>query len=358
MTMKQVKYFLGANSPEGFYSLYDQLIDPTQAKAIYILKGGPGCGKSTLMRMVGQQMENNGFAAEYILCSGDLDSLDAILIPGCATAIVDGTAPHVIEPLYPGVVESYLNLGECYDREKLSGVKERIISCTSECKASYQRAYRCLGAAAEIREDMREILKNEMLEKKLIKRAKGIAGREFKRKESPPGSITQRFLSGITHRGILCNFDTVDILCSRVYELADSYGLAHLFLEPLLTNAVAAGYDVIACPSPLSPMYLEHLIIPELSLAFVTSCDTMHYEKRPYRRIRLDAMADKELIHLLKPRIRFSKRVSGALIEEAVESLNEAKLLHDQLEGLYHPFVDFNQVTQMANKLAETILNH
>ncbi|MPM07911.1 hypothetical protein SDC9_54222 [bioreactor metagenome] len=358
MTTKQVQYFLGANSPEGFYSLYDQLIDPAEAKAIYILKGGPGCGKSTLMRIVGQKMEDNGFSAEYILCSGDLDSLDAILIPGCATAIVDGTAPHVFEPLYPGVVESYLNLGECYDREKLSVVKNSIISCTAECKVCYQRAYRCLGAAAGIREDMREILKNETLEKKLMKRAKGIASREFKRKGTQPGSITQRFLSGVTHRGILCNFDTVDILCAHVYELADSYGLAHLLLEPLLTSAVAAGYDVIACPSPLSPMYLEHLIIPELSLAFVTSCDAMHYEKRPYRRIRLDAMADKELIHLLKPRIRFSKRVSAALIEEAVESLNEAKILHDKLEELYHPFVDFNKVTEMANNLAETILNN
>lgn len=38
----QVRFFLGANSPGGFYSLYDQLIDPAQAEEIYILKGGPG----------------------------------------------------------------------------------------------------------------------------------------------------------------------------------------------------------------------------------------------------------------------------------------------------------------------------
>ena len=42
--VNSIQYFLGANSPTGFYSLYDQLLPPEQASAIYILKGGPGCG--------------------------------------------------------------------------------------------------------------------------------------------------------------------------------------------------------------------------------------------------------------------------------------------------------------------------
>ena len=95
----QVQFFLGANSPTGFYSLYDQLIAPEQARSIYILKGGPGCGKSTLMRHVAQAMEERGLAVEYILCSGDPDSLDAIVIPALRTALVDGTAPHGTAPL-------------------------------------------------------------------------------------------------------------------------------------------------------------------------------------------------------------------------------------------------------------------
>ena len=114
-----VHFFLGANSPGGFYSLYDQLIDREQAEELYILKGGPGCGKSSLMRKVGSAMEERGLAVEYIDCSGDPDSLDAVVIPALKTAVVDGTAPHVVEPKYPGLVESYVNLGNCYDREGL-----------------------------------------------------------------------------------------------------------------------------------------------------------------------------------------------------------------------------------------------
>ena len=66
--------------------LYDHLLPPEQARAIYILKGGPGCGKSTLMRRVGAWAEEAGLKTEYILCSGDPDSLDGLILPGKAVA--------------------------------------------------------------------------------------------------------------------------------------------------------------------------------------------------------------------------------------------------------------------------------
>ena len=94
-TEPQVRYFLGANTPQGFYSLYDELLDPAGANDIFILKGGPGCGKSTLMRRVSAALEHEGQSAEYIICSGDPDSLDAVIFPKLKAAIVDGTAPHV-----------------------------------------------------------------------------------------------------------------------------------------------------------------------------------------------------------------------------------------------------------------------
>ena len=47
--MKPVYFFLGANSEEGFFSLYDQLLGG-RLDDLMILKGGPGCGKSTFAR--------------------------------------------------------------------------------------------------------------------------------------------------------------------------------------------------------------------------------------------------------------------------------------------------------------------
>ena len=127
-------------------------------------------------------------------------------------------------------------------------------------------------------------------------------------------------------------------------------------LSHLLAGAVAAGHDVIACPSPMEPDRLEHLIVPDLSLAFVTSSPALPYEKRPYRRIRMDAMADLEAVHRSKARLKFSRKVSAALVDEAVESLAQAKAMHDELEALYNPYVDFEQVHTMADGIARELL--
>lgn len=352
----KIRYFLGANSPQGFYSLYDQLLPTEQAKAIYILKGGPGCGKSSLMRRIAQQAEEAGEQVEYIHCSGDPDSLDAVLLTSRQTAIVDGTAPHVVEPAHPGVVESYVNLGDCYKREELVPLRQEIVGCMAGYKDCYKRAYRCLSAAAEIAEDMRSILTTESLEEKAFKRAKGILGREIGKKRGDGGQITQRFLSAVTHQGVLRYHCTAEILCKRIYVLEDSYGLAHVLLTRLLTGATTAGYDVVACPSPMAPDRLEHLIIPGLSLAFLSAQPGSVWEKRPYRRIRMDSMVDAELARRNKARLRFSRKVSAALIDEAVDSLAQAKAMHDDLEALYNPHVDFERVYRTADELAAEIL--
>ena len=344
----QVQFFLGANAPTGFYSLYDQLLDPDQARAIYIIKGGPGCGKSTLMRQVARAMEEHGLTVEYILCSGDPDSLDGVVIPALGTALVDGTAPHVVEPRYPGLVEEYVDLGACYHREGLLPLRGQLMSCMSGYKGCYNRAYRCLLAAQQIEEDMRALLITPALEAKMVKRARGILSREVKKGGGEPGKGVQRFLGAVTHRGIITCFETADALCQRVYELSDSYGLAHVMLTHLAAGAMAAGYDVIPCPSPMSPDRMEHLLIPGLSLAFLTTTPAQPYPGRPYRRL--------QLVRRSRARLRFSRKVASALIGEAVDSLAQAKAMHDRLEALYNPHVDFDLVHRRAQDIIQAIL--
>lgn len=353
----QVQFFLGANTPSGFYSLYDQLIDPTTAEDYFLIKGGAGCGKSTLMRRVARTMEAHGLDVEYIQCSGDPGSLDAISIPALGAAIVDATAPHVIEPKCPGAVERYVNLGECYDTPALKLIKQEIIDSMKGYQGCYNRAYRCLTAAAQINEDSRALLLTSTVEAKLIKRARGILSRECKRTGGEPGQAKQRFLDAISCQGMICNYDTVDALCKRVYELHDTYGLAHTLLTHLAAGAMAAGYDVIPCPNPLMPDRMLHLLIPGLSLAFVSSSATQPYPgKRPYRRLRLDPMTNQELLQRNKARLRFSRKVSTALIEEAVDSFAQAKVMHDHLEALYNPHVDFDRVHATADAISAELL--
>lgn len=352
----RICYYLGANTPSGFYSLYDQLIDPETARDVRILKGGPGCGKSTLMKQVGGALEEQGYAVEYIRCSGDPDSLDAVVIPALGAAVVDGTAPHVVEPKYPGLVESYVDLGACYDRAALQAVGPELKGCMKGYKARYSRAYRCLTAAAQLEEDVRALLVTPALEAKMAKRARGILSREIKGAGDQAGRAVQRFLGGITWQGVLREYGTVEAQCSKVYELSDTYGLAHTMLTCLAAGAMAAGHDVVACPDPLFPDRMAHLLIPALSLAFVSTTPELPWPHRPYRRIRLDAMADGELLRRSRARLRFSRKVTGALLEEAVDALGQAKAMHDELEGLYNPHVDFDQVHRRGEEIIEAFL--
>ena len=100
-------YFLGANSRAGFFSLYDEF--PPDGAYLHIIKGGPGTGKSTLLKTIAAAAEARGLEVQRVLCSGDPDSLDGVYVPALGSAWADGTAPHVLEPRLFGVTGDYLN---------------------------------------------------------------------------------------------------------------------------------------------------------------------------------------------------------------------------------------------------------
>ena len=262
-----------------------------------------------------------------------------------------------MEPTLAGVVDSYLDLGAFYDRKGLLEHKDEI-RAAFDYRLRYKRAGRCLGAAAQLLEDDRALLLTPALEAKAQKRVRGILSREVKRRQADRVGLEKtRYLSAVTCRGTVLHWETVDGLCHRVYELADSWGLAEGMLRTLAGGCRAAGYDVICCPHPLLPERLEHVLVPELSLAFVTGTPEHPYPGRPYRRIRVDAMAEEELVRANRARLKFSRRVGSALLAEGVESLAAAKARHDELEALYHPYVDFSAVEQAAERVADELLH-
>ena len=83
------KYFCAANTGEGFLSYYGELI--SAAERVFIIKGGPGTGKSRFLREVAKRAESKGERVVYYYCSSDPSSLDAVFIGG-KTLLLDGTA--------------------------------------------------------------------------------------------------------------------------------------------------------------------------------------------------------------------------------------------------------------------------
>ena len=348
-------FFLGANSSTGFQSLYHFFVDPEKSRDILVLKGGPGVGKSTFMKYIGEQAEAAGEDVEYIWCSGDPDSLDAVHLPRLGVMAVDGTAPHVVEPRYPAVVDRYVDLGRFYQIDALKAHSEAVKDCTREYQESYRRAYRALRAAGEIEETLRESLSAGYDEARMQRRARGILARECRKKGSGRGAVQRRFLGGPTCKGMLWRLDTVATLADRIYLLEDEAGLADPMLRCLLQGALEKNYDGSVCPEINRPDCLQHLIIPELRLAFITRQEGMGEELEPYRRVHLEGFLDRENQKHGKARCRFQKRMERLLLEEGIAALGEAKAGHDRLEAIYNPYVDFAGVHALACREWERI---
>ena len=343
--MAQVtNFFVGANSGEGFQNLFHEIADLENTYDFMVLKGGPGVGKNTFMREIGRAMEQAGTPVEYLWCSGDPDSLDGVVLPELRCAVADGTSPHVIEPRFPAAVDRYVDLGCFYDITAAKADAGAVKSYTRAYKAAYVRAYHSLKAARQVELDAVAAVRQTFDAERADRRVRGIIQRELREKGGESGRTVRRFLGSVTHKGSVWRFDSVDALCPKLYEFADSWELAGEGLARLHAAAAAGGWDTVVCPSPEDLNRIEHLLIPGLGLAFVTSRPGMDYGKKPYRRIRLDAMTETGG----KTRLRFQARMASLLREEAVAALKEAKANHDKLEAVYNPYVDFDGVRELA----------
>ena len=347
--MQATHFFLGANSGRGFQNLFDRFCAPEDHYDLLVLKGGPGVGKSTMMRRIGAAMEEKGEQVEYLYCSGDPGSLDGVHVPRIGAAIVDGTAPHVIEPKYPAAADRYVNLGEFYDIDAAKASREDIVRFTRAGSAAYQRAYRALGAARQMEDSAGALAAEGLDTEKLRRRTDGIIAREIRGKGSGRPDA-YRFLGSLTCRGPVWRFDTVAALCPRVYQLQDPYGLAWPMLERIHAAAGGRGFQAVICPDPEHPDRIQHLLLPELGLAFVTSREGMAYSGPVYRRVRLDAMVPPAHYKRYKARLRFTRRVAQALREEGLDALRDAKAAHDALEAVYKPHVDFAGVDGLVEE--------
>lgn len=150
-------YFLGANGPKGFVSLYREFCSPDSGNFLWVIKGGPGCGKSTFMKKIGKAAEESGWDVEYVLCSSDPDSLDGVLIPQWHVGYADGTAPHVLDVSFPAAAGAYLDLGQFYDIDAIRPELPRLRALTEKNQALYREAYRALREAKAVHDEIEAV---------------------------------------------------------------------------------------------------------------------------------------------------------------------------------------------------------
>lgn len=144
-------YFAAANGYTGFRSYFDEIFAPEKFARIFILKGGPGTGKSTLMQKFATHFFEKGVEVDAILCSSDSDSLDGVILHGAQqVAVLDGTSPHVRDTLVPGAVDELVDLGSGWNTAMLTQRREEILLLQEQKKRQYQSAYESLNIAGHI----------------------------------------------------------------------------------------------------------------------------------------------------------------------------------------------------------------
>ncbi|MBQ3489111.1 MAG: hypothetical protein IJA86_00790 [Clostridia bacterium] len=343
------KYFAAANTEAGFFSLFDEVFSPERLRRIYILKGGPGTGKSTLMRDIGFTAEENGYDVEYICCSSDPDSLDGIIIPSLSVAVLDGTAPHITDPVYPGVSEHIINLEEAFDCESLSKKREEILSLIRAKKESYRTAYRFLCAAGSLEKERAALTSSFFLREKAEAAVKRLLSSFHHTRE---GTQKTKYISAISCNG-MTTLDTLRNRAKKIFAVTDKHGLGCYFMNTLYEAVCREKLDCTVCPTPLMYAHKEAVFLEGEDALFV-----LCKEKEPVyadKIVNCMRFIEKSAVTERKGRLRFLEKCEDAVMEGALSALSEAGDFHKKAEKIYSACVDFSKIHTIKKRMLSEI---
>lgn len=351
-------FFLAANAPSGFCSRFGKMYDPNGDWRCTIIKGGPGTGKSTMLKKAAGQAAANGETIELIFCSSDPRSLDGIILPESHKCMADGTAPHVMEPLYPGACETLFNPGDCWDRSMLFAHREDIRTLNRQVAACHKRAGQIRKTAGAMMDDARAMAKSALDTARLDLYCNRLCRRLFRGIKQGDGAEYPRFLSGITPEGWIVFDHTLPLYAERIALISDDVGIAApVILAAIRDAALAHGCTVIACYSPMYPDELEAVILPERREAFAMTNRFLRYGFIPERTIHTRRFSDPLRRTQVRSEIRARLKAVGELLDEVADTLQQARVLHDQLEAFYIAAMDYEKLEARSTAMIETWLS-
>lgn len=332
--MNNIHLFAGANSAQGFCSHYQYLaLDSFQR--VYILKGGPGTGKSTIIKEVAKQFP---CSLEKYHCTAAADSLDGLYIPSKQVSILDGTAPHTIGPRLPGAVQQTVDLGSYWDYRALAARRQQIEKLINEISELYKIAYGWLAVAAglanlvqktERRGDVEAQAQDDM--QSILKLVP----------DTSQGFNRKAFASGLTSKGIVNFLPRLKAKSSIALE-GGNRAFNSLVLAEIARALKLRGIPAIYLYCGFQPDYLEHIYIPgEFAL----------FSSHPPHRVQ---GADWTFGSDYRGPSESADQIQYYM-DKAVINIAAAAKLHAALEGCYNPCMNFQEVAGLPKRIAAEI---
>ncbi len=343
-------YFAAANTADGFVSRFNDIFDPRTLERTYIIKGGSGTGKSTLMKKAASRATQKGGECEYYYCSSDPTSLDGVIMTlsdGRRLAMLDGTAPHVHDPKFPGAAEEIVNLGEYWNDEILKKQREKISSLGEKKSQLFNEAYSSFWAAGklmsvQLRESEKYLLKEKLyaaLERLLSQRMHEC------RVKGGKSNARVRIISALSTLGEY-HFDSFGD-CETVCLVSDTAETAPHLFDALVTVAEKLGLDYDRAPLPLLPHLTEAVRFPQLSMSVVSRT-----EKSDVRIINMARFVDRDILAGYdRTYQRMIKKNIRELTNYGLNKLSSVRKVHDDVEKIYIGAMDFARLESAGDVL-------
>lgn len=345
-----VRYmYPGANTPFGFYSFYEHILPQRKAEKIFCIKGGPGTGKSTFIKGVGEYFVSKNENVDFLRCSADPESFDGVLLKDRNVLILDGTAPHIVDPRNPAAVDKIIDFGRFWDENKIKEHRDEIISCNEKISRLYGVAYGYLKCLLYEYELIWQLIQNHINEQQIDNIIGDIISKKEIAKRNAKGTLKKMFASAISSKGVLNELENLSKSCDDLYTIKVPVGFkTQMIMEPLLMYYLNNGYDVEVYYCPVNPgEKIEHLIIPELSLMIAT-CNKYHDLKgEKCYEIMLDNKSVEYVLIILNELYSQSEQT----LTDTISVLKKAKSNHDILESYYIKSVDFTSINDLKREI-------
>jgi len=262
---RDIRYvFTSSHTCRGFHSFLPELAKPLQR--VYILKGAPGTGKATFIRLLGESLAERGYEVDFWLSAADPLNPEGVYLPRLDTAVVNGSLGLPLEARYPGATGETIYLEEFQNRTELRLHGREIIELVDRLEAENQQAVQMMKKLAGFKEELKRDAASRLVWEKINLLTDRLEEELFK--ESP--GERHFYASAFTAEGTINYVDEISRDCQRRYILKGPPGSAKstVIAETARRGRERGWYmDYYHCGLDLESLVM--LVIPSQALALI-----------------------------------------------------------------------------------------